>query len=890
MTLSSLTFASPIPMSSLASSCFQPARSTNNHCASLSVSKSTSFLPSFSCFRPSVPSVLIAPNSVSATTFPPAPSPSHRSSVPTRRRARSTSSTPASPSVRRQVYALFSQAKQAERAGHTHKARHLLQQCLSLNRQDAHSWLALARLEARAPYNEQTVAGLHVTSNDTTSTAPPIADVPLTPDSSLSKSPSSSRARASRSIVARRTFEEGLSHCPENLHLLQAWAVHEHRTGDCQRARDLFEQALRIDPGNPYVSHAWGLLEQRSGNIQRARNLYARSVAQKPNAEICVAWGVLEGRDGRIDTARRIFKQAVVSAKPLDNIATLSNVYREWAAVEERVGDLSRARDLLSKAIAAHPTHCTAYVALAKLEARRGCTTRAIELVRAAAEVSPEPPATVFVAWGHIELASCRRLDEARTVFERGIRLHPRDSALLQSLGILEEKCGNVAEARSYFRESVSVKPHAPSFVAWAMLEQRQNQFDEARRLFDEAISVDALHGAAYHAYGMMEARIGDQFAARRVFQRGVKCAASASLYHGFALFELRYGRDVQRARELLRRGVDQSREDTSFVWHSWGMMELSERSVLDARTIFAEALKRYPCSSQLLLGAAMAEAMGRYRSRSIELRARELFKQAVAANPTHAQAWQTWGVFELRGGRKDVAVALFRRGLRLCPSHAALWQAWGVLETGREAYGRARQLFRRGVDACPNDVHLLQAWACMEVRANNVERARELLDAALGIDRSQGAVWNAYGLLEARHGTLAKAKQIFSTGTRRAEKHAPLFRAFGETQVRAGDFDHARTLYEQGLSIDPYHAPLYHALAKLHAMMGNLDALADLKRQAETYFGSELDATRAIHSGEGRDDSSGIEFDEDDVVKCGYEAKVTPMEIALNSGDTLSC
>lgn len=865
----------------------------------LAFSEQSSFMPRSIIMQPHAPQIRFSPIPTSAVSS------SNASSQPTsftstRRRARPSAAKPSpsrtsstgSAALRRQIVALFSQAKLAERTGHYEKARHLLHQCLDLNSRDAHSWLALARLEARLSNSN-----LHSIASDNTPSLPNV-DTIKDNDSSATlhenytdtslQTPTTKKDFLRRLMVARRTFEQGLFHCPDNLHLLHAWAVHEYRSGDRQRARNLFSQALRIDPGNTYVSHSWGLLEQRVGNIQRARDLYARSAAQRPSAEICVSWAVLEGRDGRIDTARRIFKQAVAAAEASTNPSSLGNAFREWATMEERLGDFPRARDLLSKAIAAHPTNSSAYVALAKLEARRGDAARAVDLVRAAADVAPNPPASVYIAWGHIEWTTCCRPDEARAIFLRGIQRHPRDPALFQSLGTLEDKSGNHDDARCYFRQSITVEPRAPAFVAWAMLEQRLGDIDRARCLFKQAIETDPLHGAAYNAYGMMEARTGRDDVAREVFQQGVNAAASSSLFHGFALFELRVANDVSRARQLFKTGISLSREDTSFLWHSWGMMELAERQTDAACKVFADGIHRYPRNSQLLVGAALTEVAKMRVASGDGASARNYFKRAVAADPTHAQAWQTWAVFELRSGRPDVAVTLFRRGLRLCPSHPALWQAWGVLEAARGAMTRARQLFRRGVEICPANVHLFQAWACLEARAGQISRARELLDAALNADSSHGAVWSAYGVLEARHGSLTKARQVFAAGIRRAPSHAPLFRAYGETELRAGNIEQARHLLQQGLNVDPRHPPLYHALAKLEAIVGNLDALAELKQQAETYFASKQDAGRAIDCGE-TVNVLGAVTDAQETVESDYGARSTPMELALDGGNIMN-
>lgn len=828
---------------------------------------------------------------ISATASKPPPSrPPTPNPNPTRRRARSLSSpqsttprsasprpassptssaanTPISlPSTHRKVCALFSQAKKAERAGQFHNARHLLLQCLALDVYDAHSWLALARLQSRGSDSE-------AKQSETNASSSQADDGPSVP------------AHVS---LARSTFEEGLCHCPDNVHLLHAWAVMEHRSGDHKRARTLFSRAYHLQPDNPYVCHAWGILEQRDGNISRARELFAKSIAKRPHSAVSVAWAILEGRDGHVKTARVILKRALVAAEKVADPSSLANIFCAWAQIEERIGDLPKARDLLSKAIASHPTHTDAYVALAKLEARRGSTTRAIELIRAAAKVTTKAPPSLFNAWAHIEWGSRQRIDEARNVLKQGISLHPKDPALLQSLGTLEQKCGDYEKAKYCYQASVSARPKAPAYVAWALLEESQGNYDQARRLFEKSLSADALHGAAYNAYGMMEARCGDEEAARNVFERGVGAAASASVFHGFAQFEVKVGRNPQRARELFRRGAAHSREDTVFVWHSWGVLELRQNEVESARKVFREAIKRYPRNSQILVGAALSEAASCPGTCANESRAREFFKEAVVADPTHAHAWQTWGMLEQRCGNLDAAVALFRRGLRLCPTHGALWQAWGVLESTAGNFARARQLFRRGVDACPGHVHLFQAWACMEVRARNIVRARELLDAALEADPGHGPVWNAYGLLEARHGTLAKARQNFTTGIRRAPYHAPLYRTYGQTEARAGNFDRARQLFQQGLEVDARHAPLYHAFAKFEAMMGNLSGLGELKQKAERFFGSEAEATRVIRDGDEGFGSEDVVFG-DENMELVYAGMASPMELALGDDESFA-
>lgn len=809
--------------------------------------------PSFAPIHPlphSRPARLLYPNRfITSSSTPPdsttaAPPATRRRQRPKPLQSPPSTSKSFQPSTRTEVRRIFKRAQAAERSGHISEARALLQKCLELDRHDAHSWLALARLEART--------GL--------------------PDSS----------GVPRAARARALFEQGLIECPNNVHLLQAWAVLEHRCGDREAARELFQKGYDIEPQNPYISHAWGLLEQRVGNTEKARELFRKTIETRPHSEVCAAWGVLEAREGNVQKARELFEMGAKCCGRRGE-ESVAGICRSWAQMEERLGDLPRARELLGKAISSQPRMTESYIDLANLEARRGCTTKALELMATAAGLSRKPPSSVYNAWAYIEITYRNKLSNAKEILMKGYNLHPLDAALLQSLGIVEDKLGDSASARKWFQKSVQVRATAPAYVAWALLEDKNDDYEQARKLFEAALEADPVHGVAYNAYGMMEARRGNLDKARKIYDRGLKVCASSSVWHGYGQLELKLARNPARARELFRAGAAQTREDTAFIWHTWGMLELSEKCIVDARRVFENALKLYPRNSRLLVGAALAAAASCRETRTDDIAARDLFKRSVVADPTHAHAWQTWGVFELRCGKENAAQALFKRGLRLCPSHGALWQAWGVLEMSKGNFAKARKLFQRGASFNPNHVHLYQAWACMEVRAGNIDQARKLLDHALKQDDHHGAVWTAYGLLEARHGTIDSARQVFINGIRSSPNHAPLYRTYGETEVRAGNYDRARDLFRKGLRVDPRHAPIYHTLAKLEGMLGNVEGLAHLKREAEKYFGSEAEAAHAMQHGNQTDSNHGNEISEDEQL---YNSLPTLMESALDGGD----
>ena len=108
---------------------------------------------------------------------------------------------PRSSSKRQKIIALFRGAQEAIGRDDLPKARVLLRHCLEIDQADSHSWLALARLEARA----------------------------------------------GDAALARQLFVRGRRACPGNVHLTHAQAVLEGKLGMHGRARLRFAQAARFE-------------------------------------------------------------------------------------------------------------------------------------------------------------------------------------------------------------------------------------------------------------------------------------------------------------------------------------------------------------------------------------------------------------------------------------------------------------------------------------------------------------------------------------------------------------------------------------------------------------------------------------------------------------------
>lgn len=618
-------------------------------------------------------------------------------------------------SLKGHIRSQFKAAKDLERKGEWRKSAKILQDILVLDITDAHSHLALARLQAR-------------------------------------RSPGTDNAV--------QAFRNGTAACPDSVHLWQAWAVHSESVGDKEQARTLFERALKLDPYNAHVCHAYGLMERKSGNTVSAKQLWERALQNNSTtAALVCSLGEVLIANGEYEDTRDLYVRHLVR---LNTEREKTEVYLASAWLEERYfSNFDRAEELLKHALAMSPTSGLAQVALARLEGRRRqqqqgadpkkATVRrlanaCIRIENGSSEDQPTD-GRVYNAWANLEVKS-RRFSAAQKILRKGIDRYPQDHSLLQAAGKVEERVGNYTGAREYFSASLCVQPSAPTLVAYAMLELRHpesgsSDWTKVKQLFEEALLLDPRHGPAYNAYGNAVLRKGDSEEARKVFERGARanCSDAASIFHGYASLELACG-NIDKARELLVQGREKAqlqdlgmdsphRERARFLSHTLGMLELNSNHPIDALAVFLDGITRYGNSSRLLLGAALCEVkLGN------EVNARTLFEKSVVSDDRHAHAWQAWGVMEMRAGNWNSAKTLFECGIKSAPKHGALWHAYATMEGRLGNVENARALFAKGIAKAPNHVSLYQGWALLELREEDFGAAKALITQALTRDK----------------------------------------------------------------------------------------------------------------------------------------------------------
>jgi tetratricopeptide (TPR) repeat protein len=161
--------------------------------------------------------------------------------------------------------------------------------------------------------------------------------------------------------------------------------------------------------------------------------------------------GLVEAARGRLDAAEGAYREALdLDQEWLPAYVNLADLYRAQGRDGEAEAVLHQA---LGEVVETAPVRH----ALGLLLVRTGRLDEAVEQLRLAAEAAPDQARFVYV-YG-VALSGADRSDEAVSVFEEGLRTHPRDRELLFALAVLYRDLGNISNGRRIALRLKDVEP-----------------------------------------------------------------------------------------------------------------------------------------------------------------------------------------------------------------------------------------------------------------------------------------------------------------------------------------------------------------------------------------------------------------------------------------------
>lgn len=578
-----------------------------------------------------------------------------------------------------------------------------------------------------------------------------------------------------------------------------------------------------LDPTNDYVCHALSNLEIRHRNYDAARQVLEKVILKKPTATLCVTLSELERQVGKPERAKEILLHGLRVCKRDRSKLLLSLAWLE----EDFFGNSTNAMKLFDEAMSIDSANVRVYVAKANMELRLHKISEARDTLRKASKLDADD-GQHYTMWATLEIEA-GNYDVARKILMEGSLKYPGDHFLLQRWGTLESKHGNTSKARELFEKSITIKPHAPTFVAWALLEEEYGvqALKPKKKLASRIEDMNNYLNSNPSVSNILPTNETDDSASSSSFlDKSVLNLniSSSTPFDAFGSFSTK----APASKNIVK--------PTSLKSKSQIIAASNEQGDATATTnISAEQYEEIEYFLDSIPSCDVLVDNKKFSDRDESLKLSSLGEISPHfPSPMSAEAKN------IAAAQFEKARQLFNFGMVLDPYHGPLYHAYGNFELGRGNITGARNIFMKGVSMnCSDATSLYHAWGLLELKLSP-QTAREIfhkgielgLNGKREVDSGVGFLLHSLGMLELDCGKTEEAKRVFSTGVSLFPQHSHLLLGLAQANFRLGNSETSREQFRAAVDADPFHAHAWQSWAVAEKQSGNIELARVLFRQ----------------------------------------------------------
>jgi crooked neck len=389
------------------------------------------------------------------------------------------------------------------------------------------------------------------------------------------------------------------------------------------------------------------------------------------------------------------------------------------------------------------------------------------------------PDDNAWLAYARFEFR-CRNKDGAQQVLRRYCQSYPSVKAYVKFAKWAEFEAQDIPLSRNIYESALTelepeeIYGNARLFQQFAAMEERQNEFDRARVIYQYAIQLLKLDD------GAAEMGVDDESDANATKHERIK---RKELYQQYLTFEK-------------KRGSKEHIENVIVQQH---------------RSSYEERVKKDPYDYDAWF--EYARMLQEHASTPPEA-IRDVYERAVAVLPPddrnkddwrrYIYLWIYYAVYEeMQCHDLDRAVQVYTTCLKVIPhqhfSFAKIWILLAQLHVRKRDLSAARKVLGRAIGICGKE-KIYTEYIAMELALGEIDRCRTLYGNYLKAMPHQGAAWCRYAGLEQSVGETERSRAILELAVQQETLDAPelVWKAFIDFEIEEGDSTRVRALYER--------------------------------------------------------------------------------------------
>jgi crooked neck len=456
----------------------------------------------------------------------------------------------------------------------------------------------------------------------------------------------------------------------------------------------------------------------------------------------------------------------------------------KYARFEEDNKEMDRARSVMERALEVDHRSAELWLRYAELEMRNEYVNRARNVLDRAVQILPRVD---FLWYKYVYMEEMvGDMPKTRAVFERWMEWMPDDNAWL-AYARFETRCGQMDRAEAVMRRYVNTYPSARSFLRfakWAEFEAKNSTL--ARTVYESCLSElepeESKQARVFKQFASFEERQEEYDRARVLYNYAIKlfrlgATPSAQddegvtdyerekrdeLYKAYVTFEKKHGNregieDVvltkQRSEYKKMLASDPYDYDT---WFEYAKLEEEHGNASSVREVYEQAVANIPPTEEkhhwkryiyLWIYYAVYEEL----SVGDLARASQIYDTCLSIIPhkqfSFSKIWILAAQLHVR--RKDLSAArkLLGRAIGTCQKNEKIFVEYIALELALGEVDRCRNLYNNYVKAMPHNCQAWTRYAELEKTVGEVERCRALYELAVSqptLDTPE-IVWKRY-------------------------------------------------------------------------------------------------------------------------------------------------
>ncbi|MEW6766019.1 MAG: tetratricopeptide repeat protein [Pseudomonadota bacterium] len=283
---------------------------------------------------------------------------------------------------------------------------------------------------------------------------------------------------------ARPLFDELLSKNPRDADLRYTVALLAMEGKDLSTAERELRSLLKMPEKRDAAAYYLGRLEEQRGREAEARNWYKRVGEGEMRIEAEIRLATLDAQQGLIEQARAHLSKA---REGLETPEERVRLFLAEADLMKKAGQPEAAYELLSLALQSHPGAPDLLYTRALLADQLDRFPQTEADLRAILEQDPDHPEALN-ALGFTLAQRNMRLDEARELIEKALKLVPDSPAILDSMGWVLYRQGKLTDAETWLRKAYDRDQDSEIAAHLAEVLAALGRRDEALTLIDEAL------------------------------------------------------------------------------------------------------------------------------------------------------------------------------------------------------------------------------------------------------------------------------------------------------------------------------------------------------------------------------------------------------------------